>query len=35
MVETIIKNNHIFNNIAITSKPRVIKILPKSDMAII
>ena len=35
MVETIIKNNHIFNNIIITSRPRVIKIFPKLDMAII
>ena len=35
MVEAIIKNNHIFNNIAIASRPRVIKISPKSDIAII
>jgi len=35
VVEAIIKNNHIFNNIAIASRPRVIKISPKSDMAII
>ena len=35
VVKTIIKNNHIFNNIAIISKPRVIKVLPKLDMAII
>ena len=34
-VETIIKQNHIFNNITLTSKPRVIKVSPKSDMAII
>jgi len=35
IVETIIKNNHIFNNITVTSKPCVIKVLPKSDIAII
>ena len=35
VVEKILKNNHIFNNISITFRPRVIKILPKSDMAII
>ena len=35
VAETILKNNHIFNNILIASSPRVIKISPKSDMAII
>ena len=35
MVETIIKNNHIFNNIAIVSRPRIIKVSPKSNIAII
>jgi len=35
MVEMILKNNHIFNNIVLTSKPRVIKVLPKSDMTIV
>ena len=35
IVENIIKNNHIFNNIMITSKPKIIKVLPRSDMAII
>ena len=35
IVKTIIKNNHIFNNIAIALKPHIIKISPKSDMAII
>ena len=35
VVEKILKNNHIFNNISITFRSRVIKILPKSDMAII
>jgi len=31
----IIKQNQIFNNITLTSKPRVIKVFPKSDMAIV
>ena len=35
VVEEIIKKNHIFNNIVLASKPRVIKISPKSDIAII
>jgi len=35
VIETIIKNNHIFNNITITSKLRVIKVSPRLDMAII
>jgi len=34
-IEYIIKANHIFNNIVLASKPRVIKMLPKSDMSII
>jgi len=34
-VELIIKQNHIFNNITLVSKLRVIKASPKSDMAII
>ena len=34
-VETILKQNHIFNNISLASKPRVIKVSPKSDMAIV
>ena len=34
-IETIIKSNHIFNNIMLSSKPYIIKALPKSDMAII
>jgi len=34
-VGKIIKNNHIFNNIVNISRPRVIKVFPKSDMAII
>jgi len=35
VVEKIIKDNYIFNNIVITSRPRVIKISSKLDMAII
>jgi len=34
-VKLIIKQNHIFNNITLVSKPRVIKASSKSDMAII
>jgi len=34
-IETILKQNHIFNNISLASKPRIIKVSPKSDMAII
>ena len=34
-VESILKVNHVFNNIVLTSKPRIIKVSPKSDMAII
>ena len=34
-VEKILKANHIFNNIILASKSRVIKVLPKSDMSII
>jgi len=35
VVETIIKNNHIFNNIAIIFRSRIIKVFLKSNMAII
>ena len=35
IVETIIKSNHIFNNIIIASKPRIIKVSSKYDIAII
>ena len=35
VVKTIIKNNYIFNNITIVSRLRIIKVLPKLDMAII
>ena len=34
-IDKIMKNNHIFNNIVLASKPRVIKVLPKSDMSIV
>ena len=34
-VKLIIKQNHIFNNTTLVSKPKVIKVFPKSDMAII
>ena len=34
-VETLLKQNHIFDNISLVSKPRVIKVSPKSDMAIV
>ena len=32
-IEMILKQNHIFDNISLASKPRVIKVSPKSDMA--
>ena len=35
IVESIIKSNHIFNNIVIASRPLIIKVSPKSDIAII
>ena len=34
-IEYILKNNHIFNDIVLASKPRIIKISPKLDIAII
>jgi len=34
-IEDIFKNNHLFNNIVLASKPYIIKVSPKSDMAII
>jgi len=34
-VERILKSNHIFNDIVLASKPRIIKVSPKSDMSII
>jgi len=35
IIKHILKNNHIFNDIVLASKPRVIKVSPKSDIAII
>jgi len=35
IVEDIIKKNHIFNNIALASKPHIIKVSSKLDIAII
>ena len=34
-IETILKQNQIFDNISLASKPRVIKISPKSNMSIV
>jgi len=34
-IEKILKNMHIFNDIVLASKLRIIKVSPKSDMAII
>ena len=34
-VESIIKANHIFNNLLLTSKPQVIKTSPKFNMVIV
>jgi len=34
-IKLIIKANHIFNNLMLMSKPRIIKALPKSDVAVI
>ena len=34
-IESILKQNHIFDNISLASKPRIIKVSPKSDMAIV
>ena len=34
-VETILKQNQIFDDIKLVSRPRVIKVLPKSDMSIV
>jgi len=35
IVEKIIKDNHIFNNVILASRLRVIKVSPKSDMFIV
>ena len=34
-IKNILKQNHIFDNISLASKPRVIKVSPKSDMALV
>jgi len=34
-IECILKNNHLFNDIVLMSKPCIIKVFPKLDMAII
>ena len=34
-IEMILKQNQIFNNILLASKPRVIKVSPKSDISIV
>ena len=34
-IKTILKQNQIFNNITLASRPRVIKVSPKSDIAIV
>jgi len=34
-VKTILKQNQIFNDVKLTSRPRVIKVSPKSDMSIV
>ena len=34
-IETILKQNQIFDNITLASRPRVIKVSPKSDMSIV
>ena len=34
-IEMILKQNHIFDNISLVSKPRLIKVSPKSDMSIV
>ena len=35
VVENILKDNHIFNNITLASKPHIIKVSLKSDMVIV
>jgi len=34
-IEMFLKQNHIFDNISLASKPRVIKVSPKSNMLIV
>ena len=35
VIKDIIKKNHIFNNIVLASKPCIIKVFPKLDIAIV
>ena len=35
VMESIIKSTHVFNNIRIASKPRIVKVSPKSNITII
>ena len=35
VVKTILKNNYIFDNILLASKPCVVKVSPKSNMVIV
>jgi len=35
IIETILKKNYIFDDILLASKPRFIKVSPKSDMVIV
>jgi len=35
VVKIILKNNYIFDNISLASKPHIIKVSPKSDMTIV
>ena len=34
-IEKILKNTHIFNDVVLASKPRIIKVSPKSNIAIV
>ena len=34
-IKTILQQNHIFDNVTLALKPRIIKVFPKSDMAIV
>ena len=35
VIESFIKSTHIFDNVNITYKPYIVKVSPKSDMAIV
>jgi len=35
VMETVIKSMHIFNNVNIASKPHIVKVSPKSNIAIV